>query len=156
LVFGGTQGDSDATGAAVSGVDTRLGYRCRYGVPETNLADSPSSSSGALALAMNYLKSMRDDRYRPADIAEVEQKVSLLNEPVHDEVIELRPGQSAASLYALLVGLRNQAQALLERLETRGVYVPSAGQREVVRALYVATRNQVRALAACLELEGLE
>ena len=34
---------------------------------------------------------------------------------------ELRPGQQAASLYALLVGLRNQAQALLERLETRGV-----------------------------------
>jgi hypothetical protein len=35
----------------------------------------------------------------------------------------LRPGQSAASLYALLVGLRNQAKALLERLETRGVVV---------------------------------
>jgi hypothetical protein len=99
---------------------------------------------------------MRDDRYRPADIAEVEQKVSLLNEPVHEEVIELRPGQSAASLYALLVRVRNQAQALLDRLETRGVYVPRDAQREVVRALYVATRNQIRALAACLELEGLE
>ena len=99
---------------------------------------------------------MRDDRYRPADIAEVEQKVSLLNEPIHDEVIELRPGQSAASLHALLVGVRNQAQALLDRLETRGVYVPKDQQREVVRLLYVATRNQVRALAACLELEGLE
>ena len=98
----------------------------------------------------------RDDRYRPADVAEVEQKVSLLNEPVHDEVIELRPGQSAASLHALLVGVRNQAQALLDRLETRGVYVPKDQQREVVRLLYVATRNQVRALAACLELEGLE
>jgi len=51
---------------------------------------------------------MDRDRYRPADIAEFEQKVSLLNEPVHEEVIELRPGQSAASLYALLVGVRNQ------------------------------------------------
>ena len=99
---------------------------------------------------------MRDDRYRPADVAEVEQKVSLLNEPIHDDVIELRPGQSAASLHALLVGVRNQAQALLDRLETRGVYVPREGQREVVRALYVATRNQVRALSAVLELEGLE
>jgi hypothetical protein len=88
--------------------------------------------------------------------AEVEQKVSLLNEPIHVEVIELRPRQSAASLYALLVGLCNQAQALLERLETRAVYVPSAGQQEVVRALYVATRNQVRALSAVLELDGLE
>jgi hypothetical protein len=61
-----------------------------------------------------------------------------------DEVIELRPGQSAASLHALLVGVRNQAQALLDRLETRGVYVPRDGQREVVRALYVATRNRCR------------
>jgi hypothetical protein len=68
----------------------------------------------------------------------------------------VRPGQSAASLHALLVGLRNQARALLERLETRGVYVPREGQREVVRALYVATRNQIRALSAVLELEGLE
>jgi hypothetical protein len=99
---------------------------------------------------------MRDDRYRPADIAEVEQKISLLNEPIHDEVIDLRPGQSAASLHALLVGVRNQVQALLDRLETRGVYVPREGQREVVRALYVATRNQVRVLSAVLELEGLE
>ena len=103
---------------------------------------------------------MRDDRYRPADIEELEEKPSLINEPIR-EVIELRPGQSAASLHALLVGVRNQAQALLERLETRGVYVPREGQREVVRALvvralYVATRNQVRALSAVLELEGLE
>jgi hypothetical protein len=99
---------------------------------------------------------MRDDRFRPADIAEVEQKVSLLNEPIHDEVIELRPGQASASLHALLVGVRNQAQALLDRLETRGVYVPKDQQREIVRLLYVATRNQVRALSAVLELEGLE
>jgi hypothetical protein len=99
---------------------------------------------------------MRDDQYRPFDILELEDKVSLLNEPIRDEVIELRPGQSAASLHALLVGVRNQAQALLDRLETRGVYVPKDQQREVVRLLYVATRNQVRALAACLELEGLE
>jgi hypothetical protein len=98
---------------------------------------------------------MRDDRYRPFDIAELEDRVSLLNEPIR-EVIELRPGQSAASLHALLVGVRNQAQALLDRLKTRGVYVPMDQQREVVRLLYVATRNQVKALAACLELEGLE
>ena len=71
-------------------------------------------------------------------------------------MIELRLGQSAASLYALLVGVRNQAQALLERLETGGVYVPKDQQREVIRLLYVATRNQVKALTACLELEGLE
>jgi hypothetical protein len=101
---------------------------------------------------------MRDDRYWPTqfdEMAEDPTPVTLLNEPVR-EVIELRPGQASASLYALLVGLRNQAQALLERLETRGVYVPKDGQREVVRALYVATRNQVRALSAALRLEELE
>jgi hypothetical protein len=80
--------------------------------------------------------------------------VSLINEPLR-EVIELRPGQSAASLYALLVGLRNQAQALLARLEA-GVTVPRDQQQEVVRLLYVATRHQVKALAAVLELDGLE
>ena len=67
-----------------------------------------------------------------------------------------KAGAEAAALHALLVGVRNQAQALLDRLETRGVYVRRDGQREVVRALYVATRNQVRALSAVLELEGLE
>jgi hypothetical protein len=100
---------------------------------------------------------MRDDKFWPRPVEEIEGAgVSIINEPVRDEVIELRPGQSAASLYALLVGVRNQAQALLDRLESRGVYVPREGQREVVRALYVATRNQVRALAATLELDGLE
>ena len=75
--------------------------------------------------------------------------MTILNEPIR-EVIELRPGQAAASLYAPLVGVRNQAQALLERLEMRGVYVPNDQQREVVRLLYVATRNQVKALEATL------
>ena len=88
-------------------------------------------------------------------MAEDPTPVTLLNEPVR-EVIELRPGQQAASLYALLVGVRNQAQALLGRLETRGVYVPRQGQREVVRAHYVATRNQVKVLSAVLELDGLK
>jgi len=36
------------------------------------------------------------------------------------------------------------------------VTVPRNAQREVVRLLYVATRHQVQALAAALELEGLE
>src|SRR6516162_1238456 len=80
--------------------------------------------------------SMRDERYRPADVAEVEQKVSLLNEPIRDEVIELRPGQASASLHALLVGVRNQAQALLERMENRGVQVARQEQREIIRLLY--------------------
>jgi hypothetical protein len=46
-------------------------------------------------------------------------------------------------------------QALLARLEA-GVTVPRQEQREIVRLLYVATWHQVKALAAVLELEGLE
>ena len=80
------------------------------------------------------------DKYWPRQIDEIEGNgVSLINEPILEDVIELRPGQASASLHALLVGVRNGAQALLERLETRGVYVPREGQREAVRALYVAT-----------------
>jgi|SRR6516225_8500586 hypothetical protein len=99
---------------------------------------------------------MRDDRYRPADIAEVEPKVSLLNEPIHDEVIELRPGQSAASLYAALAGALSQVRGLVERMENRGVVVRQDSQREVIRETYVASRRLVKALTGCLELEGLE
>ena len=96
---------------------------------------------------------MRDDRYRPADIAEMEQKVSLLNEPIR-EVIPLRPVQ-ARPLHAVLIESLNSTQALLTRLES-GVCVPREQQREIVRLLYVATRQQVKALVATLELEGLE
>ena len=82
---------------------------------------------------MAYLDALRDDRYWPRQIEEIEGSgVPLINEPIRDEVIELRPGQAVASLRALLVG------ALLDRLETRAVHVPREGQREVVRALYVA------------------
>jgi hypothetical protein len=34
--------------------------------------------------------------------------------------------------------------------------MPRDQQREIVRLLYVATRHQVKALAAVLELDGLE
>jgi hypothetical protein len=49
----------------------------------------------------------------------------------------------------------NSTRALLRRLED-GVTVSQDEQCEIVRLLFVATRNQVRALAACLELVGLE
>jgi len=83
----------------------------------------------------------------------MEQKVSLLNEPIR-EVIPLRPEQ-ARPLHAVLVERLNSTQALLTRLES-GVCVPREQQREIVRLLYVATRNQAKALIATLECEGLE
>jgi hypothetical protein len=80
--------------------------------------------------------------------------VSWINEPLPpDNVSTLVPRQR--SIHAVLVENLNSTRALLARLEA-GVTVPRQEQREVVRLLYVATRHQVKALAACLELEGLE
>ena len=85
------------------------------------------------------LVAMMDDKYRPRSFDEMTEDVSpvsIINEPIHDEVFELRPGQASASLHALLVGVRNQAQALLERMENRGVQVARQEQREIIRLLY--------------------
>jgi len=77
-----------------------------------------------------------------------------LNEPLPpDNVTALVPRQR--SLHAVLCQALTNSRALLTRLES-GVTVPRQEQREVVRLLYVATRHQVKALAAVLELAGLE
>jgi hypothetical protein len=93
------------------------------------------------------------NRYWPAQIDEIEVRRSLISEPVPpDNVIAL---PKSRSLHAVLVESLNSTQALLRRLED-GVSVPRDQQREIVRLLYVATRHQVKALAAVLELDGLE
>jgi hypothetical protein len=98
-----------------------------------------------------------DDKYRPRTFEELAgdpTPVTLINEPLPpDNVTTLVPRQR--SIHAVLVESLNSTQALLTRLEN-GVCVPKDQQREVVRLLYVATRHQVKALAATLELEGLE
>ena len=66
-----------------------------------------------------------------------------------------RPGAKQRSLHAVLVESLTNTRALLNRLEA-GVTVPRAEQREVVRLLYISARHQVKALAAALELQGLE
>jgi hypothetical protein len=66
-----------------------------------------------------------------------------------------RRATEIVALHAVLVESLTNTRALLQRLEL-GVQVAPVEQREVVRSLYVATRNQVRALFAVLELEGLE
>jgi len=103
---------------------------------------------------------MLDDRnrYWPRrfeEMAEDRTPMSWINEPVlPDNVCTLaRPRQR--SLHAVLCEALTNTRGLLARLEA-GVTVPRAEQREIVRLLYVATRHQVKALAAVLELEGLE
>jgi hypothetical protein len=95
----------------------------------------------------------RQVRYHPAQIDEIEERRSLISEPLPPEnVIPLRHSRP---LHAVLVESLNSTGALLRRLED-GVTVPRDVQREIVRLLYVATRQQVQALAATLELDGLE
>jgi len=81
--------------------------------------------------------------------------VSLINQPLLPDNVRtlVRPNQR--SLHAVLCEALTNTQALLTRLEA-GVTVPRDQQLEIVRLLYVATRHQVKALAAVLELEGLE
>ena len=81
--------------------------------------------------------------------------VSLINQPLLPDNVRTLVGPNQRSLHAVLCEALTNTQALLTRLEA-GVTVPRDQQREIVRLLYVATRHQVKALAAVLELEGLE
>ena len=92
-------------------------------------------------------------KYWPAQIEELEGRESFISQPLPPENVITLP--RSRHLLAVLVENLNSTRALLRRLEA-GVQVQHNGQREVVRALYVATRNQAQALAAVLELEGLE
>ena len=96
------------------------------------------------------------NRYWPRQFDELEGTPrTWINEPLPpDNVATLAP--RPRSIYALLVENLNSTQALLQRLESGRVCVPRQEQREVVRLLYVATRYQVKALSAALELQGLE
>ena len=100
--------------------------------------------------------STSDDKYRPRQLEEIEGNgICIINEPTPPENVRalVRPRQR--SLHAVLCEALMNTQALLARLEA-GVTVPREQQRETVRLLYVATRHQVKALAAVLELDGLE
>jgi hypothetical protein len=92
-------------------------------------------------------------KYRPAQIDEIEARPSLICEPLPPPgVITLR---KARPLHAVLIENLNSTKALLRQLED-GVTVSDDAQCEIVRLLFVATRDQVKALAATLELDGLE
>ena len=78
--------------------------------------------------------------------------VSVINEPpLPDNVHSIgRAERAQRSLHVVIAESLNSSRALLNRLEA-GVRAPPSEAREVVRLLYVATKNQVRALAAALE-----
>jgi hypothetical protein len=92
-------------------------------------------------------------KYHPAPIDEIENRRSLISEPLPpDNVITLRQSRS---LHAVLAENLNATRALQRALED-GVVVSDDAQCEIIRLLFVATRHQVKALAATLELDGLE
>jgi hypothetical protein len=82
--------------------------------------------------------------------------MSWINEPAPPDNVSTLVRTKQRSLHAVLVENQNSTRALLTRLESGRVCVPRQEQREIVRLLYVATRHQVKALAAVLELDGLE
>ena len=96
------------------------------------------------------------NRYWPRQFDEIEgTPLTWINEPLPpDNVSALVPRQR--SIHAVLVENLNSTRALLTRLESGRVCVPRQEQCEIVRLLYVGTRHQVKALAATLELDGLE
>ena len=93
---------------------------------------------------------MRDGRYWPRQFEELQADAiprTLINEPMLDNVIAL---PKPRSLHASLCETLASSRGLLVRLEN-GVRASPGEAQEVVRELYVATRNQVRALSAALE-----
>jgi hypothetical protein len=99
---------------------------------------------------------MRDDKYRPRRFEEIDgDGVSWINEPIQPDNVSTLVLTKQRSLHAVLCEALMNTQALLARLEG-GVSAPPGAAREVVRLLYVAARHQVKALTACLELDGLE
>ena len=96
------------------------------------------------------------NRYWPRQFHEIEgTPQTWINEPPPPDNVSALVRTKQRSLHAILVESLNSTRALLRRLEL-GVHVARQEQREVIRLLYVATRHQVQALTACLELEGLE
>ena len=92
----------------------------------------------------------RSFAYEPVD----DPPVTILNEPPLPDNVTSMPIRQR-SLHATLCEALTNTQALLARLEA-GVRVPQAEHRELVRALYVATRRQLDALSATLGVPGLE
>jgi hypothetical protein len=96
------------------------------------------------------------NRYWPRQFDEIEgTPQTWINEPVPPDNVRSIGRARRRPLHAVLCEALTNTQALLTRLEA-GVTVPRQEQREIIRLLYVATRHQVQALAAALELEGLE
>ena len=91
------------------------------------------------------------------ELAEDPIPVSFINQALLPANVAtlVRAEAKQRPLHVTLVESLNSTRALLARLEL-GVSAPPGEAREVIRELYVATQRQAKALAACLELQGLK
>jgi hypothetical protein len=96
---------------------------------------------------------MMDDKYWPRGIDEIEDKVSLINEPLAapEGTTALPTVYRQPPLHGLIAGALANVEALIERLEL-GVRAQD-NERALVRELYVQCRRQREVLAAALRLE---
>jgi hypothetical protein len=88
-----------------------------------------------------------DRRFRPCEIVELEDTVSLINEP---RSLDITPRRQMP-LHAVLNDVCSHTAVLAARLES-GVVVHSDEQRDAVRALYLQTRRQLEAIAVALDV----
>jgi hypothetical protein len=94
---------------------------------------------------------MRNDRYHPAQIDEVEDRPSFINTPLPpDNVGVLVPSQQR-SLRAVIAQNLKDVEGLINRLDA-GVAAADSG-RVLIRELYVRCRKQREVLSAVLRLE---
>ena len=92
-------------------------------------------------------------KFWPCPIDELPDRRSLISEPLPPSNVVSLP--KVRPLHAVLIENLNSTRALLRRLED-GVSVSTDAQCEIVRSLFVATRDQEKALNAALECEGLK
>jgi hypothetical protein len=98
---------------------------------------------------MHYPVAMSDDRrFRPCEITELANPVSLLNEPLSPDIAPRRQ----LPLSALIAANLANTEALLARLEG-GVRCRSDEGRDGIRELYLSAKHFARALQRCLDLE---
>ena len=90
---------------------------------------------------------MRDYRYWPADIDEVEPKKSWISQPVPPENVGVLVPSQQRSLHAVIAQSLKDTEALIGRLEL-GVRVADSG-RGLIRDLDVQCRRAARGPFCC-------
>jgi hypothetical protein len=93
---------------------------------------------------------MRDDRFRPCEIVELEDPISLINDPHSPDITPRHP----LPLHAVLNDVRAHTEVLARRLES-GVHARSDEQRDPIRRLYCKRDSEPIDLRASDDCDGV-